>query len=185
MKKFVFISFMITAAILSGCGNNAPANTPAATDPPATTTIEPKEATTPQEAVKEDPTPEPTEEAMKELTETEQLSLDFVNVYLNGDDAESKKKFATENVHDRTRSYYESVSNFILSKENKYQNVQVVESKEYSKDDINGTITLIKSDNDKEIIVLVTDGKISWGYISSESEEALVKVFTKLRSEFK
>ncbi|MGO4371970.1 hypothetical protein AB4Z21_14495 [Paenibacillus sp. MCAF20] len=179
MKNSLMITILLTAAILSGCGNNEPANAPTATDPPAATT-------TPTDAPQETTAPEPTatEAPALELTTGEKLALEYVNEYINSEDAEAKKKFLEEKIHPDVQSIFQLGTSSVNTAD-KWQNASVAETVNYESAGKKGTLTLIKADEDKEVIVLIMDDKIGWSYESTDSSDKGKKAFEELRVDFK
>ncbi|OBZ13326.1 hypothetical protein [Bacillus sp. FJAT-26390] len=121
----------------------------------------------------------------KKLTAGEQLSLDYVNVFLNGSDLDAKKKFVEEKVHNDVKPVFNLAAAAETAEENKLLNPKLIESIEYEEEGVKGSVNLIHADGDKEIIMMITEGKIMWGYTSTDEDEQTKVAFNELRSKFK
>ncbi|WP_018751820.1 hypothetical protein [Paenibacillus sanguinis] len=164
MKKRMLISAVIlTAALLGGCSANN----------------EPSSAAGSQVSSESNSTKV---EKEKKLTPDESLALSYVNDFLNGN-KESKEKFVEEHVHPEVKAIFQLVSSAETTDENKLQNPVAAESVPFEEEGKSGSLVLIQSDT-KELILLVVDGKVAFGYSPSEVAENQNN-FDQIRSKFK
>lgn len=185
MNKSILFSVMLTFALLAGCSKDT--NEKDTPTPTATTT------TTPAEQVKEtkEPTKEPTPTASpeakkdKKRTADEQLSLDYINVYLNGTDVEAKKKFVEDNVRDDMKPLFTLGANSVTEENEMYKNPVVEGSADYDTSGVKGTAVLIKNDSEKELIALVFEGKLGIVFNSEDTDVSVKKSFDDMRSKIK
>lgn len=167
---------MITAAILTGCGNNAEV-TGAEVDQEAT------EGTT--NAPETSATPEPTKEPKaKKLAKDEQIALDYVNIYINGTDAEANKKFVADHIHPDAIPLF-SMGVDIIDESDNMSNPTVKGSAKYDDPDLKGVITLVEDDNGAGVIVLSVDGKIAMAYSSSDTVEEMKAAYDEMKAKIK
>lgn len=180
MKKSIISSLLVfLLVIITGCGsvdNSEP-------KPSATVEIVKKEI----ETTKVEPTVEPTVEPVqgKELTADEQLALDYVNIYLNGSDIDAKKQFVSENVRNDVKSIFELGASSVSEEKNMIKSPEVLGSSDYETSGMKGNIVLISGESGNEIIMLVLEGKIGWGYNSNSADEAVKKTFDEMKSKIK
>lgn len=180
MKKQLFFCIIITTVILSGCSsskNNSSEDTgasPTATES-ATSAIPSTSPTT---------SPEP----QKELSDSEKLALEYVETFLNGSDIEAKKKFVSDKIHPDVKEIFQMAESTETPEDNKLKNATVIESEDYA-DSAGGKdkIVLIqgeKPSNPKsELVILIKDDKVGWGYSSSDKEKAAFDGIRKLFKE--
>lgn len=169
MKKLILVSFITLSVLVSGCNSNsADKDTPKKSE--VTSTVD-----------KEKEAQEPVEKP-KALTSDETLALAYINDYLNSD-KESKKKFVEENVHPDVKSLFELGASADTPEEKKYKNPEVIESTPFESQGKTGSLVLLKSEDKKEIIILVADDKVAFGYTPSEKAETQ-KAFDEVRAKF-
>lgn len=72
------------------------------------------------------------------------------------------------------------------AEEKKYKEPKVAESVPFDDEEagLKGSLVLIQSSNDKEMILLNADNKVAYGYTPSEDAE-MQKEFDELRAKFK
>lgn len=182
MRKSLLVMFVIMAILLAGCGGNEVEKTPDKADATPSAIVNNEESDTPQKEVEE-----VVEEVAKELTEGEKLVIDYINIFLNGSDLEAKGKFLDDNIHPDVKSMFSLVVKRETPDENKLLSPEVVDSVDYEEAGKKGTMTLIKgtkNGKESEMIFIVMDGKIGWGFSDSEKTEQLQKAFTTARSKF-
>lgn len=172
MKKSLFIPFMLTFAILAGCGNNAPeASEPVAAN---AVTAQPEETKA----------PEPTATPKPELSATDQLALDYVNLFLNTTDLDEKQKFVEDHVHEETKTYFE-LDAMAVHEDRMFKNPVLAGTTDYETGGQKGEIALLKNDSGKELILWILDGKLHWVFHSDNTEAEFKKAFEEMRAEFK
>jgi len=118
----------------------------------------------------------------------EGIALDYINVFFNGTDLDAKQKFVEENVHPEAQGIFNLATKTVTSDEKKIQNPKVVDSVKYENDGKKATLVLLEGDKaggKAEYIVMVMDGKVTWGFTQDESNESLQGQFTKMRELFK
>ncbi|ETT56330.1 hypothetical protein NYE24_12135 [Paenibacillus sp. FSL H7-0350] len=117
----------------------------------------------------------------------ENLALEYVNTFLNGSDIEAKKKFVSDKIHPDVKAIFQMAQSTETPEDNKLKNATVIESEDYT-DSTGGKDKLIliqgeKPSNPKsELVILIKDDKIGWGYSSSDKEKA---AFNEIRKLFK
>lgn len=167
MKKTIFIPFMITFAILAGCGNNAPEVEPAAAN---AATARPEETKAP--------------EPKKELAAGEQLALDYVNLFLNNTDLDEKQKFVEEHVHEETKTFFD-LDAMAVHEDRMFKNPVLAGSTDYETEGQQGQIALLTNDSSKELILWILDGKLHWVFHSDNTEPEFKEAFKEMRAKFK
>ncbi|WP_238186172.1 hypothetical protein [Paenibacillus sp. L3-i20] len=123
-------------------------------------------------------------DAMEKFDTAEKLALEHVTVFINGSDVETKKKYIEENIHPHSKAAYQLVT-AVLSSDQKFVNPKVIETIEPKDNKKADTLTLIRDDNNKEVIVYIVEDKMSWAFSSEDDSEALMVAFEEARSEFK
>lgn len=184
MKKSIISSLLVLLlVIIAGCGN-VDSNEP---KPSATVESQMEKAESPKVEATTEPTAEPTVEPVqeKELTADEQLALDYVNIYLNGLDIDAKKQFVSENVRNDVKSIFELGASSVSDEDSMIKNPEVLGSSSYETSGMKGNIVLIGGESSNEIIMLVLEEKIGWGYNSNSADEAVKKTFDEMKSKIK
>ncbi|MEK3716915.1 hypothetical protein [Paenibacillus sp. FSL R7-0333] len=179
MKKQLFFCIIITTVILSGCSNSKNNNSEDTGASPTPT----------ESATSSIPSTSPTNspEPQKELSDSENLALEYVSTFLNGSDIEAKKKFVSDKIHPDVKAIFQMAESTETPEDNKLKNATVIESEDYT-DSAGGKDKLIliqgeKPSNSKsELVILIKDDKIGWGYSSSDKEKA---AFNEIRKLFK
>lgn len=164
----------LTLLFLTACGNNQDKDL-IVDEPTATVSPIVDDSSTTQ------PVSEP-ETVTKELAPYELLAMDYINILINGSDSEAKKKFVEEKVRDDVKSVFELMASLGVEEENMLKKPMVIGSSKYQSDGLKGTITLIRSEDNKETIVLILEDKIAWGFNSDTTDEAILKTFNDMKS---
>lgn len=115
---------------------------------------------------------------------SEKASLEYVNVFLNGTDQEKKEKFVEDYVHADIAPLFQMLmaADNGDSQGDEYKNAKVAESTTFKEDGDTVEAVLIQADGDKEVIVLLMEGKIAFAFPKTgENDEA----FNSARSNFK
>lgn len=198
MKKIhitILICFMIIA---SACGatvreNAVPPESQAeisSVEPsPASAAVpdqEPAESAEPAQPVKPPESPE------RELTLDEEVALKYINEFLNSDDIEEKKNFVKEHAAEDKQGIFMPYASYITKRDVRFRNPHVLDSVPLSIAGQEVTIVLIEGYEDddcncrekKEVIILMKDGKMVWGYLDSNDVHAQLS-FQLLRNYFK
>ncbi|MGM1048902.1 MAG: hypothetical protein ACQEXX_22540 [Bacillota bacterium] len=112
----------------------------------------------------------------------EKLALSYITDYFNGT-KEDRMKFVEENVHPDMQGKFRIGAKSGVPDDQKLKDPKVAESVPYDDEDSKGSLVLIQSANDKEMIVLITDNKVTLSFAPSENAES--DVFQDMRSQFK
>ncbi|MCG7408787.1 hypothetical protein MH117_15250 [Paenibacillus sp. ACRRX] len=112
----------------------------------------------------------------------EKLALSYVTDYYNGTKKEDRLKFVDENVHPDVQGRLRVWAKSGALEDQKLKDPKVAESVPYEDEDLKGTLVLIQSANDKEIIVMINDNKVYMGLAPSGNAE---DSFQDIRSSFK
>lgn len=93
-----------------------------------------------------------------------------------------------ENVHSDAQGIFKFATRTLTPDENKILNPKVVDSIKYENEGKKATLVLLEGDKaggKAEYIVMIMDGKVSWGFTQNEKNENLTMQFTKMRELFK
>jgi len=172
-------------AVLAACGSNKKENAePTVT--PVSATPSNAVSTEPSETTESSPSSEPSPSA-KELSDEENMALDYINVYINGSDLDAKKSFVEEKVHADVKSVFQLAANSETPEKNKLLKPEVNGSVDYESEGKKGKLVLIqgeKSGAASEFIVLIMEGKVGWAFSPDEKNEDLKEQFNKMRKLF-
>ncbi|WP_336772284.1 hypothetical protein [Paenibacillus sp. MMO-58] len=171
-KKFKSLSMSVlivtvAAVVMSGCGSTKEDATPATST--AVTSTAPAS-----------PTPSP---EAKKLSKEEQIALDYVNIYLNGSDAEAKKKFLADEVREDVQQLFQLGVEAVPAADELYGDPEVMDSVDYETDGMKGKLVLVNSSKG-ELIALVLEGKLGFVFINGDDEQSK-KNFAGMKKEFK
>ncbi|CAH8771335.1 hypothetical protein [Paenibacillus dendritiformis] len=117
----------------------------------------------------------------------EGLVLDYINTFVNGTDVDAKTKFVEENVHPDIKPLFALGQNNVTDESKMYKDPKVMESIDYEESGKKGTLVLARGTVDgkeKEIIVLVMEGKIGFGF-TPDGEGELKTGYDEMRAKFK
>lgn len=109
------------------------------------------------------------------------MAQEFVNVMMNGTDAEAKKKFIADNVHDDVKPLFELMTPSYEA----IKNPKPVETVKIDEDGQKGEAVLIQGENKKETVILLMDGKIGFAFTPNSADADQNKMFTEIRNQFK
>ncbi|MFF2888015.1 hypothetical protein [Paenibacillus sp. NPDC057967] len=130
--------------------------------------------------------PEPTKKPKKEWVEAQKLALDHVNIYLNGSDVAEKQKYVEESVNPEVASLFLLGTASIRKEEEKFKNPTVAETVDFKGENgAKGTLTLITADDNREIIVLVMDSKVTFAFFNENNSDEMQETYEKMRDHFK
>ncbi|WMT41258.1 hypothetical protein RE628_01190 [Paenibacillus sp. D2_2] len=119
----------------------------------------------------------------KKLSSDEKLALSYITDFYNGT-KEDREKFVDENVHPDVQALFRLGALGEVSEGEKLNNPKAVESVPYEDEDSKGSAVLIQAADDKEMIVLIIDDKVAFGYTASENAESQ-ELYDQMRSQFK
>ncbi|HEY4391510.1 MAG TPA: hypothetical protein VGN02_09210 [Paenibacillus sp.] len=119
----------------------------------------------------------------KTLSSDEKLALSYITDFYNGT-KEDREKFVEESVHPEVQALFRLGAAGEVSEDEKLNDPKAVESVPYDDEDGKGSIVLIQAADDKEMIVLVIDDKVAFGYTASENAESQ-ELYDQMRSQFK
>jgi len=119
----------------------------------------------------------------KNLSSDEKLALSYVTDFYNGS-KEDREKFVEEKVHPEVQALFRLGAGSEVSEDQKLKDPKVAESVPYEDEDGKGSIVLIQAADDQEMILLIIDEKVAFGYAAAESAESQ-EVFDQMRSQFK
>ncbi|GGG16718.1 hypothetical protein [Paenibacillus aceti] len=119
----------------------------------------------------------------KKLSSDEKMALSYVTDFYNASTAD-KEKFVEENVHPEVQALFRIGAKGEATEDNKLKDPKVAESVPYDEEDGKGSVVLIQAADDKEMIVLIIDGKVAFGYAASDNPESQ-EMFEQMRSQFK
>lgn len=169
MNKKALAAAILAMALLAGCSQNQ-------AGPSASPNGQTEGSTKPQ----------PTKKPKKEWVKAEQLALDHVNIYLNGTDVAAKEKYVQESVNPEVASLFLLGAASIRKEEDRFQNPFVAETVDFTGDNgAKGTLTLIKAEGDREIIVLVMDSKVTFAFFNENNGDEMQENYEKMRAHFK
>ncbi|MFJ6211189.1 hypothetical protein [Lysinibacillus sp. NPDC092081] len=114
----------------------------------------------------------------------EKLALSYVTDYYNNGKKEERLKFVEESVHPDMQGKFRVNAKSGVSEEQKLKDPKVAEAVPYEDEDSKGSLVLIQSANDKEMIVLITDNKVTLS-ITPSPNAGSQDAFQDMRSEFK
>lgn len=181
MKKSILFAALLTFTLLAACSSNnggdtetSPASTPSPSAESASAIVEPTE----------EPMPEPTKEPVKELSNDEQLALDYVNIFINNSDVNDRKKFLEERIREDVFTVFALGVGMKTSEEGKFQNPKVLDKTEYNASGLDGNLILIGSDNGIQLIAFVVEEKIDFAFKSNTKGAEAEQVFKELMREF-
>lgn len=117
----------------------------------------------------------------KELKGSEKIAQDFVNVMMNGTDAEAKKKFIADNMHEDIKPLFELMPPTYEA----IKNPKVVETVKVEEDGETAEAVLVQGDSKKETVILLMDGKVALAFSSGGSDASQNEMFNEVRKEFK
>lgn len=138
----------------------------------------------PTVAATEKPTP-------KVVNDSEKLSIEFINVFLNGTNKEEMEKFLKDKIHTDSQPLYQLVVSMGSAEPEKniYRDPVVVESTKIDDQGKQVDLLLItgKDDagNNKEIITMINDGKFMIALTANSTAENDKKAYSELREKFK
>lgn len=115
------------------------------------------------------------------------LVLDYLNTFVNGTDLDAKKKFVEEKVHPDIKPLFALGQNNVTDESKMYKDPKVMESIDYEEAGKKGTLVLARGTvdgNEKEIIVLVMEGKIAFGF-TPDGEGDVKAGYDEMRAKFK
>ncbi|NWL86094.1 MULTISPECIES: hypothetical protein [unclassified Paenibacillus] len=119
----------------------------------------------------------------KKLSSDEKLALSYVTDFYNGT-KEDREKFVEESVHPEIQALFRLGAASEASEDKKLKDPKVAESVPYDDEDGKGAVVLIQAANHQEMIVLIIDNKVAFGYAASENAESQ-ELFDQMRSQFK
>lgn len=120
---------------------------------------------------------------LKELSVDEKMALSYVTDFYNATSAD-REKFVEESVHPEVQALFRLGAKGEVAEEEKLKDPKVAESVPYEDEDGKGSIVLIQAADDKEMILLIIDGKVAFGYSASDNPESK-EMFEEMRSQFK
>ncbi|RJE86699.1 hypothetical protein D3P07_16035 [Paenibacillus sp. 1011MAR3C5] len=169
MNKKALVAAALAMALLAGCSQNSSNPSPS-----------------PNGQTEGSTKPEPTKKPKKEWVEAQKLALDHVNIYLNGSDVTKKQKYVEESVNPEVASLFLLGAASIRKEEEKFINPTVAETVDFTGENgAKGTLTLIKADNNREIIVLVMDSKVTFAFFNENNSGEMQETYEKMRAHFK
>lgn len=119
---------------------------------------------------------------------SEQLALDYVNVFVNGTDQEARKSFVENSVHEEMKALFELGLNVAEANGNEathpFLNPKVVKSINYEESGEKMDAVLLKGDADAEMIVITMDSKLGMAFRSDASAGLSKAGFEQLRTKF-
>jgi len=120
----------------------------------------------------------------EERAADEKLALSYVTDYYNNEKKEERLKFVEESVHPDMQGGYRTNAKSGVSENQMLKDPKVAESVAYEDEESEGTLVLIQSANDKEMIVLITDNKVTLDFTPSPNAGS-EDLYQDVRSEFK
>lgn len=125
----------------------------------------------------------------KDLKPTEKMALDFVNVMMNGTDAEARKKFIAENVHDDAKPLYELMDNGeknpMTPTYEAIKNPKAAETIKIVEDGQTAEAVLVQGDEKKETVILLMDGKVGFAFGPDGADPEANEMYAEVRKQFK
>ncbi|GKU78577.1 hypothetical protein [Paenibacillus sp. L3-i20] len=120
------------------------------------------------------------------MTAGEKMALNYVTIYLNGNDEEAKRKYVEESIHPDVAMLFQLGAASIAPEDQHYKNPSVLDTvKHKAEDGTDGNLTLIKAEDGREIIVLLIDQKVTFAFVSDNEAEDMKASFDSLRAKFK
>ncbi|REK76456.1 hypothetical protein [Paenibacillus paeoniae] len=170
-KKALAAAALALSLLVAGCSQNT-----GTTNPSSSANGQPEASATPK----------PTKKPNKKWEEAQNLALDHVNIYINGDDVAEKQKYVEKSVNPEVASLFLLGAASIRKEEEKFKNPFVAETVDFTGDNgAKGTLTLIKAEGDREIIVLVMDAKVTFAFFNENNNEEMQENYEKMRANFK
>jgi len=120
----------------------------------------------------------------KKLTASEQIAIDFINLFRNSSEVEAKQKFIEDSVHPEMQPLFSMLVNAETDEDTMLLNPQVVKSTTYAIDgEDDGELVLVKADNQKEVIILISESKFAWLFEADVEETK--QAYEELKTNFK
>lgn len=119
--------------------------------------------------------------AEQDRSADEKLALSYVTNYHNGT-KEAKTKFVDESIHPDVQGKFRVGAKRALPEDEQLKDPKVVESVDYDDGETKGSLVLIQSADDKEIIALITENKV---YMSLAPSGNAGDSYQDIRSQFK
>ncbi|UNK18732.1 hypothetical protein MNQ98_01415 [Paenibacillus sp. N3/727] len=111
----------------------------------------------------------------------EKLALSYVTDYHNGT-KEDRNKFVDESIHPDVQGKFRVGAKRAIPEDQQLKDPKVAESVAYDDGDTKGSLVLIQSADDKEMIALITENKV---YMSFSLENTSQDSYQEIRSSFK
>lgn len=132
-----------------------------------------------------------TENPASKVSDSERLSIEFINVFLNGTNKEEMEKFLKDKIHADSQPLYQLVVSMGAAEpeKNVYRDPVVVESTKIDDQGKQVDLLLITGKDDagkqKEIITMIKDGKFMIALTPNSTAENDKKAYSELREKFK
>jgi hypothetical protein len=167
--KIIGVSFL-ALSFLSACGTDKGEDAPAAA------------AASPTAAVTASASPSPAPTAKAKETEEEKMIIEYIHTYINGTDAEAKKKFVKEHIHPDIQAIFELGASMTSDGKDYRDSPKVIQTIDYKNDKTgkDGKMILVQSKGDIEDIFYVYENKLGFVYTNSDKE-----IFPEIRKLFK
>ncbi|MBP1994053.1 hypothetical protein [Paenibacillus eucommiae] len=196
MKKSLFL-WIALIVIIAGCSTPSTKETGATTTPSASpetnVTESPSASTSPSPEVKETEKPEQSKDnnakGKSKLSKNEELALEYVNVFLNGEDKEAKDKFVKDHVVPEIQPVFEMAAALgggpADQGDSTYVNPLVMESVNYDTDGEKAEVILIQADEGKELMIMIIEGKLAMAFNNENSGSEMMEGYADIRAKFK
>ncbi|MDR0268065.1 hypothetical protein [Paenibacillus sp.] len=112
----------------------------------------------------------------------EKLALSYVTDYYNGTKKADREKFVDENIHPDLQGKSRVWAKSGASEDQKLKDPKVAESIPYDDGETKGSLVLIQSADDKEMIVLTTENKV---YMHFSLQNTAPDTYKEIRDGFK
>lgn len=187
MKAATTIGLLAASALFfTACGgtsNDAGASSPAASAPAASAAA----ASSPTASAPA--ASAAAKSSSKDLKPSEKMALEFVNVMMNGTDAEARKKFIADNVHDDAKPLYELMPNGeknpMTPTYEAIKNPKAAETIKIVEDGQTAEAVLVQGDEKKETVILLMDGKVGFAFGPGGTDADANEMYAEVRKQFK
>jgi predicted small lipoprotein YifL len=177
---------LLLAIVVTGCGQkenppsgkNDPVNAAPAEQPKSQTPSNPTTGTQQKDG-----------EGKTKLDANEEIALEYINVFLNGNDKDAKEKYLQDKVHPESKPIFQLIASLGMSQPNVYREPKVIESVDHTDNGKKLRLVLIRGEDDKgkkEAIVSIYEGKLSFVFLPNAiKEEKDKKTYEDIRGKFK
>lgn len=184
MKKtllWIVVLMFAIVGVLAACGDDGAEEVDANEEQNIDGEVEENKDENEQEN-KQEESSESSDEAKSELSAEEEIALQYIELFYNGNDLTAREEFITSSVHDDSQELLKLIVG--VEYEVQMNDPVVIASTDYVEDGIvDGKLVLIES-GDKQGIALFNEGKFTFFFEGFADDEDFQRAFAELFSEF-